>query len=58
MQAFCPVSTAIKLAAICLVIGVVVGVLLAAGLSTQESQPQPSRAPTTQAADAPPGQPE
>ncbi|WP_154814458.1 hypothetical protein [Actinophytocola xinjiangensis] len=58
MQAFCPVSLAIKFAAFCLVLGVVIGFALALGMSTQESQPQPSRAPTTQAADAPPGQPE
>ena len=58
MQAYCPVSFALKLAAFCLLLGVVVGVWVSTTLmSTPESQPQPSRAPATQAADALPGQP-
>jgi hypothetical protein len=58
MQAYCPVSFALKLAAFCLLLGVVVGVWLTTAVSVPESQPsQPNRTPTTQVAEALPGRP-
>lgn len=59
MQAYCPVSFALKFAAFCLFVGVVVGLWAGMMISEPESQPSQSpRAPKTQVADALPGTPE
>ncbi|MCT2582670.1 hypothetical protein [Actinophytocola gossypii] len=47
MQAYCPVSFALKLAVFCLVLGVVVGAWLSAELMGQADSP-PSLQPTNQ----------
>jgi len=57
MQAFCPVSFALKLAAFCLIAGVVLGAWISAAM-WGEPESQPSRQPTTQVADVLPGQSE
>ena len=56
MQAYCPVSFALKLAAVCLLLGVVAGAWISATV-VGASDSQPDRAPTTQVADVLPGQP-
>lgn len=56
MQAFCPVSFALKLAAVALLVGVVAGAWFSAAM-VSAPEPQPDRAPTTQVADVLPGQP-
>jgi len=60
MKAFCPVSFALKLAGIGLLVGVVIGIWLSAAVvSSSDSSPgsQPDRAPATRVADVLPGQP-
>jgi hypothetical protein len=56
MQAYCSVSFALKLAAFCLLVGVVVGAWLSAAVwSGSAADSQPSREPTTQVAEVLPG---
>lgn len=50
MQAYCPVSFALKLAVLCLLLGVIVGAWISATL-VSASDSQSGRAPTTQVAD-------
>lgn len=57
MQAYCPVSFALKLAAFSLLLGVMLGAWVGAGLAGESQPSQQFRAPTTQVVDAPPGQP-
>lgn len=54
MQAFCPVSFALKLAAFCLLVGVVLGAWLSAEMVGAPDSHQPSRQPATQVANVPP----
>ncbi len=55
VRAYCPVSFALKLAVLCLIVGLVAGVWLSSSaLSTSDSSP--SRPPSTRVTDGLPGQ--